>query len=103
MHNLEIRSPSLANPNRSGKVPSRKSLFPTLRSPSFSSAFPSTATPGNMAEVSDIKLFGKWSYDDVDVSDHPLPLPRSRPRARPENFLGLSGALASRAHPEPHD
>lgn len=56
-----------------------------------------------MAEVSDIKLFGKWSYDDVDVSDHPLPMPRSRPRARPENFLGLSGALASRAHPEPHD
>lgn len=80
MHNLEIRSPSLANPNRSGKVPSRKSLFPTLRSPSFSSAFPSTATPGNMAEVSDIKLFGKWSYDDVDVSDHPLlaPFPAAR-------------------------
>ena len=31
-----------------------------------------------MAEVSDIKLFGKWSYDDVDVSDPPLPMPRSR-------------------------
>ena len=75
---MEIRSEQTRT---ACEVPSPKSLVPTNRQPSFSSAFPSTATPGNMAEVSDIKLFGKWSYDDVDVSDPPLPMPRSRPPA----------------------
>ena len=90
---MEIRSEQTRT---ACEVPSPKSLVPTNRQPSFSSAFPSTATPGNMAEVSDIKLFGKWSYDDVDVSDPPLPMPRSRPPATTGKLLGLSGARASR-------